>query len=624
MCWCGTCSPREWERPKHWLPPWCGLCQNDVFDCNDLVILVIRQNPEGVIEVIDTLPGYKNEAPGITLTSELQSTGNEHNMIKLQDSSYTRERVVCHGECLEAIAPSRIPEVLQRVACTFVPSKVVRERRENWLISKTAQVVSTSVKWLPPEVSIDIAQQCASALALSHAESLAESVASMAAHRKPMFMAMVKYPVWARYVMFDGVAYVAELSNLRFPKGVMAVPVPRTSKIDTLYVAQDHLGIRRVMLGNSEEAPRVSPEPGLWWWASSFQQPGQLHSHSDGIKLRKLSAVSHGITKEVKPEHMWSIPQPLKKRLRIHKGGYSYRIPRFTFFECNHPDIVGYSACWYKTVRVIRPHFAGEDMIFYKETAEEHPTVTWLYMPMDKGELVTELWESRVEIHDVGRPESRRIQSLVMKTSQGRMWNIGLHSRRHPGVWTLLDTPSASPSRIYIEDALNEPPQLAFESPDPNEGHEANPPRVPYRSSSQHYQLQNGGFDDEYWSPWDNDLDDEYLYSSAPLCGVTKLSFCRGEADGIPDCVLGILLHYGDGCKRAVGSVRPDLLDAVVEVGDSKEMSFRLNKWNNVVEATLSTVDQVDGWIKVPWSGTLVWWFSSYRCEISHEGGAAD
>ena len=96
-----------------------------------------------------------------------------------------------------------------------------------------------------------------------------------------MFMAMVKYPMWARYVMFDGVAYVAELSNLRFPKGVTAVPVPRTSKIDTLYVAQDHLGIRRVMFGSSEEAPRASPEPGLWWWTSSFQQPGQLHSHSD-------------------------------------------------------------------------------------------------------------------------------------------------------------------------------------------------------------------------------------------------------------------------------------------------------------------------------------------------------
>lgn len=152
--------------------------------------------------------------------------------------------------------------------------------------------------------------------------------------------------------------------------------------------------------------------------------------------MRKLSAVSHGITKEVKPKHMWSIPQPLKKRLRIHKGGYSYRIPRFTFFECNHPDIVGYSACWYKTVRVIRPHFAGEDMSFYKETAEEHPTVTWLYMPMDKGELVTELWESRVEIHDVGRPESRRIQSLVVRL-------LASHKTIHTDLSTDEDKPGS-------------------------------------------------------------------------------------------------------------------------------------------------------------------------------------
>lgn len=112
---------------------------------------------------------------------------------------------------------------------------------------------------------------------------------------------------------------------------------------------------------------------------------------------------------------MWVIPQPLKKRLRIHKGEHDHGIPRFNFFECNHMGIIGYSACWYKTVRAIHPHFASEDMTFYKETAAEHPTVTWLYMPMDKGELVTELWESRVEVHDVGRPETRRIQSLVVR-----------------------------------------------------------------------------------------------------------------------------------------------------------------------------------------------------------------
>ncbi|KAJ4328448.1 hypothetical protein N0V84_001132 [Fusarium piperis] len=586
---------------------------------------VIRQTPEGAIEVVETLPGYKHEVPSFILTSDPQNSGNEHNYIKRLDSSYTRDRIACHGECLKAIPPPRIPKVLQQAAYTFVPSKAVRKRRENWFISKTTHVVSTSVKWLPPEVSINIAKQCSSALALSYAESLAESVAMLATRQKPIFIAIAKYPMWARYVLFDGVAYVAELSNLRFPKGVTAILVPRTSKIDTLYVAQDHLGIRRVMFGNSEKAPQVSPEPGLWWWASSFHPSGQLRSHSDGIKLRKLSTVSDGITEELKPGQMWAIPQPLKKQLRIHRGGYRYRIPRFTFFECNHPDIVGYSACWYKTVRVIYPHFPGEDMSFYKETAAEHLMVTWLYMPMDKGELVTKIWESKVEIHDVGRPESRRIKSIVMETSQGRMWNIGLHSRRHSGVWTLLDKPSASPSRIYIEDALTEPPQLAFESPDPNEGHTAYPPPVPYRSSSQH-QLLNGGSDDEHWSPWDIDLDEEYLYSSAALCGVTKLAFCRGDADGTPNCVLGILLHYGDGVKRAVGSVRLDLLDPAIEIAGSRGLSFRMNKWKNMVEATLSTVDEVgesvdgvDKWIKVPWYGTLVWWFSSYRCEISHE-----
>lgn len=201
------------------------------------------------------------------------------------------------------------------------------------------------------------------------------------------------------------------------------------------------------------------------------------------------------------------------------------------------------------------------------------------------------------------------------------MWNIGPPSRRHPGIWALLDKPSARPSRIYIEHVLTEPHQLAFESPDPNEGHRANPPPVPYRSS-----IQNGLSDDEYRSPWDSDLDEDYLYSSAALCGVTKVAFCRGEADGIPGCVLGILLTTGMGARGlSAVSVRISLIRSSRLLAP-RGLSFRMSKWKNVVEATLSTVDevdelvdQVDRWVKVPWYGTLVWWFSSYRCEISHE-----
>lgn len=69
-------------------------------------------------------------------------------------------------------------------------------------------------------------------------------------------------------------------------------------------------------------------------------------------------------------------------------------------------------------------------------------------MPMDKGVLVTELWESRVEIHDVGRPESRRIQSLVVrpltpyKAARADLSIDEDEPGPHVEHWTTLEAPS--------------------------------------------------------------------------------------------------------------------------------------------------------------------------------------
>ncbi|KAM0424248.1 hypothetical protein ACHAPT_010620 [Fusarium lateritium] len=612
---CGT-DFLEYDVPTgHAIPPWCGLCNNDIVDNDDLTIVVTRKGRGSALQVDKMLPGFKYNALDKGLTAVAVSTfissKNEYFYFELKDTSYTRNITACHSKCLEAITPSRVPEVLQRAAYTFVPSKRERKRREEWLLAKCADTVSTGVRWLPPEVSWDIARRCSSAMALPYAESVPGSVT----YRKPMFMAMIKYAIWARFVKFDGVAYVAELSNIRFPDGVVSVLMPRTREIDAIYVAQDNLGIRRIILGNSDKPPQVSPKPSLRWWACPFSPQGQLRGHSDGIKLRKLSSVSSTVD-ELKCQQMWVIPQPLKKQFRFHNRRYSSRIPRFNFFECNHPDIIGYSACWYRTVSVVHAHVPGEDLRFYANTAADFPSGVWLYLPMDKGELVTELWDCTA--YPLG------LQSLAMKTSKGRVWSMGPQSE-YNSVWTLLDMPPACASRIYIEETPNEAPQLAFESPSPNEGYGANraleEPRIPHRSTSSS-EVEAVDFIEAFSFWGEEELDDMYMHSSAPLSDVTKMALCLEEAKqgaGSP-CILGILLHYGDGRERAVGSVRPDLLGPFIDVGESTGLSLRKSGTRHLLaEVTLSTADEPDGCIRISWCGSLVWWFKGDGCEITHE-----
>lgn len=66
-----------------------------------------------------------------------------------------------------------------------------------------------------------------------------------------------------------------------------------------------------------------------------------------------------------------------------------------TFFACNEDDIMGYSVCSTGMgVLYIHTHFKGEtDLEFYNafENRPNSGTLVWLYMPIAKGELLTEI-----------------------------------------------------------------------------------------------------------------------------------------------------------------------------------------------------------------------------------------
>lgn len=66
----------------------------------------------------------------------------------------------------------------------------------------------------------------------------------------------------------------------------------------------------------------------------------------------------------------------------------------------NDPDVIGYSACWGKTLMTLHAHRAGENFSFYKDFSAAYPRAVWIHLPMSSGERISEIWGRRGKIHD--------------------------------------------------------------------------------------------------------------------------------------------------------------------------------------------------------------------------------
>lgn len=82
-------------------------------------------------------------------------------------------------------------------------------------------------------------------------------------------------PVWARYASLDGLVYIVSLTNYPTWDDVEPILLPDTP-VHTVYVAEDHLGVREVHFNKV----RHHPAPGLWWRTIRMHTP-QLHGRTD-------------------------------------------------------------------------------------------------------------------------------------------------------------------------------------------------------------------------------------------------------------------------------------------------------------------------------------------------------
>ncbi|RSL95040.1 hypothetical protein CDV31_014054 [Fusarium ambrosium] len=472
-----------------------------------------------------------------------------------------------HKNCRRLISPISVQGLLKVLTPSFEPLPIHEKHRLKWACESLAGRL-TSWASKAGEKGRELAGH--TNVMLMIAEYLLPEYLTLDAEKslQPEEIAgpfsIASEPVWGSFNDFQGVRYVRSLSNQKDPLHDAAIYNPRDGQIaDVVYMAQDCLGVVKVIFAHSSEPIEVDEIPGVWWrtFAINHQDP-RLYAKFDGVKLRWIG---HGrINGPWDPwevgeqcgcldgETAWPVPhQPVCKPLRSEMSSkISDSLPEaMSSFVCNGQNVVGYSACVSGLGRFlvsIHAHETWQDTSMYD--AEPDDDSTWLFMPMDDGEVVTEIWE--------GMARDGYLWSVRMKTNKNRIFRTEDAPRRPYGsiTWEMVDMPKNEPSRVFFQCwrlyGIN---HLAFESPKPNgegdvESIRAGEPLIPKPVKS---------------------MGEHVFFTSAVLKDVIKITLCRhADKPGIS----GLLLTYADGHQESLGEVRLNGLRESVEIDERDTM----------------------------------------------------
>lgn len=241
----------------------------------------------------------------------------------------------------------------------------------------------------------------------------------------------------------------------------------------------------------------------------------------------------------------------------------------------------------------------GEDLAFYKSATISWGRVLWLYMPIDPGDSISEIWKRSAQLD--------KDFALVFKTTQGRIHLFGTQPKVDWGwKWTLLDKPNTRPSVISFDKADYGIHELAFETPQPLQ--DSPDPMLP-----------------EVMSPFPESTSlQDYFYSSARLDNVFEVVV--SAQDYPEERIHGLIFRYIDGREAHVGDIRLDSLSPPISRPEKMWLGFvctddgvfvRCIKFSKPQDA--SAVD----WFEVTFCSQLEWWFSLKQCKVYYRSHAS-
>jgi hypothetical protein len=290
---------------------------------------------------------------------------------------------------------------------------------------------------------------------------------------------------------------------------------------------------------------------------------------------------------------------------------------RLSVVPCNHPKTTAYSIGWDHRIDILHAHTVGEDLLFYQSSPALGESTLWIYVPLRKNELVTEIWKldgplfwaPALLVCRVFLVGDHLLIGFQLVTNLGHSKYLGVQPLKplDRNKWVLLDRPSKTISHIYPEMTRFGVRGLGFETPQPTP---TEPPLVEWPTSPHPYCRPR-----EY-----------FAWNKAKLDDVIELIPYRRHYRGITS-IAGVLLRYADGEQTALGLVRLDSLGAVMRVDVTRKLwlGFVLTNFGPCVASIMQAQEKPNlsscaEWFGVDWCGDLEWWSSSSQCQLSYRG----
>lgn len=168
----------------------------------------------------------------------------------------------CHIECRRLVPDkTRRLALLAAARYSYEPWRAQDDRRRQWLLARWTDVLHHEYRrryGVPRELCSQIAQ-----LSLRHF-ALANALASL--NIRSTRPVRISKSIWARYTLFEGIWYIASMSNKAGGGAAHDddILVVSESEPSTVFVAEDHLGIRGLLEGGVGVTSTVKSHRGIW------------------------------------------------------------------------------------------------------------------------------------------------------------------------------------------------------------------------------------------------------------------------------------------------------------------------------------------------------------------------
>lgn len=174
--------------------------------------------------------------------------------------AYDESATGCHLECTRFVCSKDVCSALiKATSYQYEPLPARDRRRRYWLHSRWSWIISKTFT-LPLEVGSQIARYCPRQFAIVYALVSLGSFSTGDSHIN------ISSTIRVRYTVFEGVKYVTSVTDQGCEDNVEAVLHSVPTSLPTLYIAEDQLGVRDVLL--APQGDRGWSD--VWWHTLEF------------------------------------------------------------------------------------------------------------------------------------------------------------------------------------------------------------------------------------------------------------------------------------------------------------------------------------------------------------------